>query len=400
MIADFGDALRAMREAAGLSLQALAARAAVNKPHLGHLEDGARRPTPATAAAVDKALHAGGVLIELAACDRKGGDDVRRRALLATLGAAASVGALAGPHALGDLVRHGLLDAAGTGEDWDAAIADAGHRLVTDPSPLLGFAMLTNLMILRQQLAAHSRPDLFRAAANLGQVYGLWLGNQAQLGGAHHWYRSSATLADRSGDSETRAWVRGRSAARGIYEGWTVAQTLATADAALAVTDRPTAGAVEAHAARVHVHALTGDIAAGRASVAAMADIAENVHDPAAPDPGARTAFLSAYLEARAGDPDSAAVAADEAETALAGLPMWLAEARVYRARAMVAAGDIDEGLNHALDVVAQLEHAVRVIGVAVRDVLSVLPAGHRSFEADELRRFADSHPGPWETLR
>jgi len=132
---------------------------------------------------------------------------MRRRALLATIGAAASLGTLSGPHALADMVRHGLLDAAGTTEDWDAVIADATRRLVSDPSPQFGAAMLTNLMILRQQLTERPDRDAFRAAAKLGQIYGLWLGNQDQLSGAHHWYRSAGVPAERSGDIDTQVWV-------------------------------------------------------------------------------------------------------------------------------------------------------------------------------------------------
>lgn len=400
MLDSFGTALRAMREAADLSLAALAGRANVSKPQLGRLENGDRAPTIGTARAIDEALRGGGVLVELAAAER-GGHEMRRRALLATIGAAAGTGALAGPHTMGDLIRHGLLDAAGAGDDdWDQVVDDSRHRLVSDPSPLFGAALITNLMRLRDQLTAASTPStaMLRAAAELGQIYGLWLGNQAHLGGANHWYRAAATLADRSGDKPTRAYVRGRAASRAIYEGWSVRQTLDTVDAALALSGRPSAGALEAHAARVSVHALSGDVQLGRAAVADMADVAEALDDA---NLYARTVFLSAFLEARVGGLDDAMQACDLAEPVLAGdAPTWLTETRVYRARALVAAGDVDDGLGCALDAVQGLRHDVRVIGVAIRDVLAALPAGHRSYERDQLVPYADPNPGPWETLR
>lgn len=396
----FGSALRAMREAAGLSLAALARRASVSKSQLGNLETGTRQPTIDIAEAIDRALRAGGVLIELAAIERGGGDDMRRRALLATIGAAASLGALSGPHALADMVRHGLLDAAGATEDWDAVIADATRRLVCDPSPLFGSALLTNLMILRRQL---SNRDTFRAAAILGQIYGLWLGNHAELSGARHWYRSATTLADRSGDIETQTWVRGRSAARGIYEDWTVGQTLDTAAEALALTTRPTLGALEAHAARVTVYALTGNVTAGRRAVADMMDVAARIPRTSAQagaGPYERAVFLAAYLESRVGTLTSADAACDDAERALAHLPTWLTEVQVYRARAMVAAGDVSGGIEYALRAVSELRHEVRVIAVAVRDVCQTVPASYRGDDVAELWQYASQAPGPWETLR
>lgn len=328
---------------------------------------------------------------------------MRRRALLATIGAATSLGTIAGPHALADMVRHGLLDAAGTTDDWDAVIADATRRLVCDPSPLFGSAMLTNLMILRQQIAERPDRDTLRCAARLGQVYGLWLGNQTSLGGADHWYRSATTLADRSGDLDTQVWVRGRSASRGIYEGWGVRQTLNTADAALALTPRPTLGALEAHAARAEVHALTGNVEAGRRATADMMNVADRLPGPTVQTgagPHQRAVFLRAFLECRIGDRTTAEAACDEANRVLAHLPMWLIELRIYRARAMVASGDVTAGLDYALQAVNDLRHEVRVISVAVRDVCQTVPADYRSDDLAALWQHADRSPGPWETVR
>lgn len=400
MLDSFGAALRTMRDAAGLSLAALANRSHVSKSLLGHLETGARLPTVDVAEDIDTALRGGGVLVELAAMERGGGDTMRRRALLSTIAAASTLGTIGGPHALGDLVRHGLMDAAGADEDWDAAVEDAQLRLVCDPSPLFGSALLTNLMLLRQQLQDSPTAGLFRASAGLGQVYGLWLGNQSALGGAHHWYRSATVLADRSGDVDMMAWTRGRSAARGIYEGWTVAKTMDTAAAALAVTSRPTFGDLEAHAARVHVHALTGDIRQGRRAVADMEQVAEHLIPPSAgAGPAQRAVFVRAFLECRAGDPDSAEQACEQAETALAGLPTWLLETRIYRARALVASGNVCGGLAYALRTIEQVRHDVRVIAVAVRDVCCAAPADYRGDDLAALWRRADPSPGPWETL-
>lgn len=406
MVESFADALRVMREAAGLSLAALAERAKVSKPHLGHLETGDRTPTAEVAEAIDRVLRAGGVLVELAAHERGGGDEMRRRALLSTVAAAGSLGLIDGPHALADMVLHGLLDAAGVTTDWDGVVEDCSQRLVTDPSPLLGTALLTGLSTLRHEIDHATpvrKPDLLRAAAGLSQIYGLWLGNVSQVGGANQSYRVAGMLADRSGDASMRVWVRGRAASRAVYESWSIPRTLSVVEEALSITDRPTAGAVEAHAARASVAAIVGDPKGGRAAIQAMADAAERLPESelrTLANPTARTLFMSAFLEARVGSLVEADAACEQAEHALTRMPTWLTETKVYRARAMVAAGDTNEGLAYALRAVQGVRHDVRVIAVAVRDVLSALPHGYRGDDADALRPYAAQEPGPWETIR
>ncbi|HJT93771.1 MAG TPA: hypothetical protein VJ777_17870, partial [Mycobacterium sp.] len=274
--------------------------------------------------------------------------------------------------------------------------------LVTDPSPLLGSALLTNLMILKQQLAEKPSKSLLRSSAALGQTYGLWLGNAGELGGANHWYRSCTQLAERSGDTSMLAYTLGRSASRGIYEDWTVQRTLDTAAAALDVTSRPTLGGLEAHAARVGVYALTKDAAAGRAALQDMAEVAEQL--PAGgqtgPGPRERLAFLAAFFECRAGSLDDATAACIEAEPILATSPTWWIETQVYWARAMVAAGDVRGGLAYALQAIGRCQHDVRVIRVAARDVCQAVPGGYRGDDLAALWQYADRSPGPWETLR
>ncbi|GGJ92309.1 hypothetical protein GCM10010123_22670 [Pilimelia anulata] len=301
----------------GLTLDQLAARSQISRGQISNLEHGRRRARADTAAALDRALGAGGLLIWLAA-EGTEDDGVRRRAILAAVSAAAGAGALDGTYTLADLLRHGLLGVAGAAEDWEAATAVYTAQLVTDPSPAYGTALLAALAVLRNQPPT---ADRIRAGARIGQLYGLWLGNQGQLGAAHHWYRSATALADRSGCLDTRAYTRGRAAARGLYEGWTVTRTLDTAATALALTARPTSGGVEAHAARVQVHALTGDLRAGRRAVAAMADLAGRLDGHGG---GARTAFLSAsWNAAPAANRTPCALATSPSPSWPTGRPGW-----------------------------------------------------------------------------
>jgi transcriptional regulator with XRE-family HTH domain len=398
MADSIGDVVRSLREAAGLTLGALAARAHVSLPTIGHLETGRRRPTPELIEACDRILGTAPLLTTLLELDGEG-HAVRRRALLSTLGAATGLAGLDGASAVADLIRHGLLKEASEVEDWDAVVADYSRRLVVDPSVQYGAALTTQLMMVRQQLAdrGHS-PDRLRAASYLGHLYGLYEGNQGRVSRAHGWYNSSTVLADRSGDTQARVFVRARTASRAIFEGFTVGEVLDGAESALAISDRPSPGALEAHSARVHVYALTGDLRSGRSSIRDMITVAEALPDSPA-GPIARTVSFRTYLESRAGSRADADRAWAEAEPILRPVPVWWLEARVYYGRALVHDGDVADGIAYALAACRQLPAGIRHIGLAVADLLSVVPATFKSDELDELRTFAATEPGPWETL-
>ena len=392
----FGDALRQLRQAVGLSQQALANRALVSKPLLGLVEIGARRPTAEFALACDEALGTAPLLVTLAAM---GDDDVRRRAILKHVGGAATLGAVTGSGGLAELVRTGLLEDVAVDSDWDAVVDDYQHQLTVDGSSRFGASLLAQLMVARQRLVeTGTSAEMLRAVASLGQLYGLWLGNTGDLSAAHGWYHTASALAGRAGDPKLTSYVLGRSASRGIYEGWTVKHTLADVDRALELAaGRPWDGALEAYAAQVHLCALTGDAKAGRVAASAMAGVAARAGNSAAL---ARAQFSGAFAECRYGTVETAQAAYDECAELLRVHPLWRAELGVYLGRSMVAHGDVTTGAQVALDALDGLTADVRVIGVAVRDLVSSAPKGVRDTGLDQLRTLADPAPGPWETLR
>lgn len=121
----FGGAVRMLREARGLSLAGLASRANVSKAHLGNTENGKRHPSDHVVRAIDEALRADGLLIELAG----EGDEMRRRALVSLLAGLPLAQS-------GSLDR--LLAGMGTGTPpahvgmSDVAAVDQAHALCTD----------------------------------------------------------------------------------------------------------------------------------------------------------------------------------------------------------------------------------------------------------------------------
>jgi len=395
----FPSALRLLRQAARLSTDGLAKRMYVSKAAVGHVETGHQRATAEFAAAADRALQTTPLLTTLLGIEEEE-DDVRRRALLSIFGAAVGVTAsqTVPAAALAEVVRQGIHEAIDVPADWDEVVDDFQRRLFVSPTPQYGNALLAQIMVARQVVADdRDDTDAIRATALLSLMYGLWLGDNGDVPAALGWYRTSKTLADRSGDQHAQTYVRARSATRGIYEGMAEAQIVTDVREALALSAGPTFGALEAHAANVQLAALTGDLTGGRRSVGQMWEIAE--HLPSTDGPGAaqRAGSFAVYLEGRTGGLKAAMDAYEVAEPLLRGVPLWNAEARVYVGRAMVRVGDVAGGISYALTALAPLPFVSRVVRVGVSDLLAAVPSGYRSEQLDALRVLAAPGRGPWE---
>jgi len=383
-----GNALRTARKLAGLSMADIGPYARCSVPHLSFVERGERPATPYVINGYEQAL---GHKISVTGPDGSTltVEDMRRRALLGTVGAAAIAAviptpALAATLSYGDTV------------DWDALIADFDRRLVNNPTAELGDELLSVLTTTATHVTRTGDTDATRAAGQLSLLYGLWLGNNGSLQLAHHWYTEANQYAATSGDRKGQTYIQARVASRGPYDGYTAAATRTRIDAALTMAgDRPSLAALEARAAAVHLAALTGDITGGRAAVNAMWRIAAQLSEERAT---ARAASFHAYLEGRTGTPDDAERAYGEVEDILRTRPAWLREARIYHAHALVRAGQVRDGIDQALDASSDLPYT-RHFALAVADVVAVIPPTYRGDNALALADHAPSGPKPWTLL-
>ncbi|GGN11053.1 hypothetical protein GCM10010109_21010 [Actinoplanes campanulatus] len=395
-----GEMLRRLRDASGYSLGGLAARAGMDRTLISRLETGDRQMRLHHARQLDAALGTEPLLLSLVQQPPEGGDGMRRRSTLWMLGAALSVtAATTGRATVDELLRRGLLDAVEHPEDWDATVAEMQRRLVLAPDDEFGTALGAKLIVVRQAIADEKRADDVRAAAMLSLFYGLWQGNGGHFPEALGWYRTAAALAERGGDPHTETYVLGRAASRAVYEGMRRREVTAMAEQALAVTDTPTLGRLEAESALAGVAAMTGDLEGGRERVQAMRRIADQLGDNSPTGAHARTVNFHLFVEARTGDMKSAERAQEEAEQALVRTPLWLAESRVYYALAMARAGAARGAATLALDAIQTVPWSVHTLAMAAADVLTAVPRDNRTDEVEELRRYASPVPGPWETL-
>jgi transcriptional regulator with XRE-family HTH domain len=399
---EFGPALRVLRKAAGLSLETMARQIGfVSETGLSNIENGTRGASAELAVACDRILGTSPTLLMILGEE---GNPMRRRAVLTALSSALMAGIvlkpLEAPDWLDEVVRYAL----GTGDDYEQDALRLEARYFTAPTAGFGTELLAAIMVLQQRI--QEKPEdagALRASARLSMLYGLWQGNMGDIGKAQGWHARAATLADRSGDNATRADVRGRAVCRGAYEKWSVKRQHREIAAVLELAPAASVGRLDGNAARIHLAALTGDLAEGEAAAADMLTVAELLPDPEHPaGPLARYHLFNTFLYCRIGTPRQAERAYAAAAPVLAAAPLWAADAAVYRGLSLVAAGDVDGGVGVALAELRRYpaDVSVRVLGIGVKDLLRVVPDGYASSELDELRSYASTERGPWEAMR
>jgi transcriptional regulator with XRE-family HTH domain len=347
---DIGARLRYARKAAGLSLAEVARRTHYGKGYLGNVETGVRRATPTVVLAYERAL----------------GDPMDRRGLLT--GVAASV-------AVSELIHAGFAEAlAGkvSDDDWAQRVARYGQDYMTLGAAVVRNRLARDLVILQQHL---DRPRLWDCAARLLTTYGKTAVDRDE---AVRWYRLAVTAADRSGDLDTRVWVRGRSALALAYEAAELATARDLAEQALAISDKPTLGRLNALVAQAHIVGVDGDALAAKDRL----DDARRVFDVAGSDeqvsdfavPEWRFHTFASMLLSRLGDPGAVAEQEAADRTRPATLPRFATHIQLHRGLMLANAGDRQGGLAYAraaLDALPPERHSLslRLMLAEVRNV-------------------------------
>jgi hypothetical protein len=216
--------------------------------------------------------------------------------------------------------------------------------------------LTADLVALQQQL---EEPALWGVASRLMTLYGKTIpGTDGSK--AVQWYRMAAAAADRSGDDASRVWVRGRAAIALGYEGACLPIAESFADQALAISDKPSLGMLNAVMGKAHIAAIRGDerqalrlLERGR-KVFDVAGSEEQQSDFAIP--GWRMAVFASLLLARLGDERAAAV---EQEVALrnlpASLPRFATHIDLHRALMLARAGDRAGGFAYGREALRKL---------------------------------------------
>jgi hypothetical protein len=170
----------------------------------------------------------------------------------------------------------------------------------------------------------------------------------------------AATAADRSQDDASRVWVRGRAAIALGYEGASLPIADSFADQALAISDKPSLGMLNALMSKAHVAAIRGDERAAFAlleqgrRVFDVAGSEEQQSDFAVPE--WRMAVFASLLLARLGDERAAVVEQEVAIRNLpASLPRFATHIDLHRGLMLARAGDRAGGVAYGREALRKL---------------------------------------------
>lgn len=382
----FGVLLRRLRTAAGLSLRDLSRKVNYDHSYLSQIERGTKPPTPVLAAACDRALDTGGMLVE--AYEHQTGEvDMQRRTVLRALsGLAVSAPALTKLEAL----RHGMGTAIGADADeWEQVVADYGYAFYQQSRAFLTEQLTADMTVLQTMIASSTgarRARLSDAAAHLSVLVAalLFAGGQAEL--SRRWRRTARQAAADSHNTHTEVLVRAWEVVDGCYDrSRDPVEVLTLSDEAISLAAGRVSPAIAGlHGGRAQLLALAGRDDEARAEMRRVADITAQLPAVGAGEdeslwtwPEHRLRYTESFVYTHIGDSAAASVAQDRA---VALYPQSHARLRtqveLHRAASLIRDGHIPDGLRHAADVLDRLpaEHHNDTLRSVAREVLAALP--------------------------
>ncbi|MER8070303.1 helix-turn-helix transcriptional regulator [Streptomyces sp. NPDC094034] len=280
--------------------------------------------------------------------------DVNRRSFITDV-----AGTAIAPLVASDLLTAGFaarLDGGPSGEAWEEKLATYGTQYMTLGAADIQRRVAGELVIIQQQLDA---PQLWSVAARLMTLYAkTFPGSDGSK--AVGWYRTAARAADESGDERTRVWVRGRAAIALGYEGAALGVADVLADQAMAISDKPSLGLLNAVMGKAHAAAIRGD----RDSALRLVDQGRRIFDASGSYdetsdyavPHWRMNVFVSLLLARLGGEKGAVMAQDEARRELPPtLPRFATHLELHRGLMLARAGDKVGGKAYAQAALDQL---------------------------------------------
>jgi hypothetical protein len=388
-----------------VSLRALSAQVSYDHGYLGQIERGKRHPSPAVAAAVDKALHADGTLMAVYEEATVEGE-MQRRAVLRGLSALA----VGSPTMIAlEALRHGIGVSIDAGHDgWEQVAADYGRAFYTTPHDQLLAQLAGDLTVLQQMIAGQTGPRkraLTRAAGQLSVIVAMALAASGQTHVAARWWTSAQHAADEAADVDTQILVRSWMVVSGGYERRPVHDLIVLADETVAmVGGRATSAVAGLHAGRAQALARAGRHTEAAAAVLDVERVTARIPTDVARDdeslfgwPEHRLRHTQSFVHTHTGE---LALATEAQDRALAIYPACQARLRtqvaLHRAACLIRDGHVADGLRYAADLLDDLpaQHHNTVLHEVARQVLATVPPLERLRpEAGDLRLRLEAGP-------
>ena len=309
-----------------------------------------------------------------------------------------------------ELSRLGLGDAMAarsevSADDWAEIVTEHGYGyMTTRPDVLLEQLMVDVLAI---QYAVDGEPDdsrrardMRRCAALLAALTAMTVANLGQLREGRRWWRTARTLADKSTDPATQAWVRGREIVRAMYEQRPIGMILTMTETFEGeLTGAPQDAMPEFLGGKAQALALAGRTDEAAAMLPHFITVCEGL--PArittqgasvfgwSPD---RQKFTESFVHSFLGNYEKAAAAQD---AAVALYPKTYArgpaQIELQRSLCLARTGDAAGAARHALAVLEQLpaaDHIRPIVDLAYRVDASIPTADSQQPEVLDYREY------------
>ncbi|MFG3499475.1 helix-turn-helix domain-containing protein [Streptomyces sp. NPDC047928] len=287
--------------------------------------------------------------------------EVKRRTFLSDVAATAIA-----PVVASDLLSVGFAAKLRGGpslDDWEGKLAEYGTEYMSLGAADIQRRVSRELVIVQQQL---DTPRLWAVASRLMTLYAKTVpGSDGTK--AVNWYRLAAEAADQSGDEDARVWVRGRAAIALGYEGAALGVADLLADQAMAISEKPSLGLLNAIMGKAHAAAIRGDSKTARR----LMDDGRRVFDKAGSSeqtsdyavPWWRMNVFVSLLAARLGDESTAVAAQEAARRELPdSLPRFATHLEMHRGLMLARSGDKRGGTAYAraaLDALPPEKHSL-----------------------------------------
>lgn len=273
--------------------------------------------------------------------------EVKRRTFLSDVAATAIA-----PVVASDLLATGFaarLQGGPALDDWEEKLAAYGTEYMSLGAADIQRRISGELVVVQQQL---DNPRLWSVASRLMTLYAkTFPGSDGSK--AVTWYRMAAQAADESGDEQARVWVRGRAAIALGYEGASLGVADVLGDQAMAISDKPSLGLLNAIMGKAHAAAIRGD----RDTALNLMEEGQRVFDASASYeqtsdyavPWWRMNVFMSLLLARLGEEKRAVEAQEAARRELPeALPRFATHLEMHRGLMLARAGDRGGGAAYA----------------------------------------------------
>ncbi|MEU8269008.1 helix-turn-helix transcriptional regulator [Sphaerisporangium sp. NPDC049002] len=379
-----GAGLRHWREFRGMTLEAAAEKILGDWGNLGRWERGVRMAPSDAVERLDRLYQAGGFLVALRASalandeprpsavtaarwDADAMDPLRRQLLLGGIAAAGTAAAAPFQDGLERLrsvvdqnVGHPGID------DYEELVWEYSHAIVSRPQRDVLGDLAADVLALQQAMTSVPTGEAvrwLRVNARMTHLLAHTLGSTGFARESRHWWALARRAAERTSDPNAEAAAYASEAVQALHEDRPPVLVLARADTALKLTQgRPCLATVEALGARAHALALAGAAGEAYAALDEQVRVFDRLPDEITLDllsaegwPAFRLFYCRSLVYTLAGHPDAGSAQQEALASYPAGRPRQRAQVELHRAYSETRRGHVDDGLNHARQVLAAL---------------------------------------------